>query len=110
MLSDEGTENLALEFAAGAYEASTLIGDFRPAFVVVDDRVLGTGESELLESLAHETRIPGLKVILAVSRGGKPVVPKEESHLDGFIRRPFDRQQLATFLSQMSIERVAEGN
>jgi hypothetical protein len=109
MLGDGGGAELSMEFASGAYEASTLVGAFRPAFVVVDEDVLSAGRSDLLDCLAKEARIPGLKVILAVSRHESLRVPNFGTHIDGFIRKPFDSEQLAAFLDQVNIERVSEG-
>lgn len=109
MLGESGAEGLALEFASGSYQASTLIGEFRPVFVVVDEEMLGPGESDLLDCLTHETRVPGLKVILAVSNCRALPVTGDENVFDGFIQKPFDREGLAAFLANLPIERVSEG-
>ena len=58
------SEQVAQRFAHGPYEASALSHDFRPAFVAIDVDLLFDGEASLMDSLAADARIPGLRVIL----------------------------------------------
>lgn len=109
MLGDSRASGLSLEFASGAYQTSTLIGVFRPVFVLVDEEMLRPGKSDLLDGLAHDTRTPGLKVILAVSGGNSLPLAGDEKLFDGYITKPFDCQDLAAFLAHINVERVAEG-
>ena len=60
---------VAVQFAKNAYEASALIQDFRPAFVVIDVERVQSWDTDLLDSLAEDPRLPGLRIILIVSPG-----------------------------------------
>jgi len=64
-LSSQECEGLSLHFARNAYEASTLIPVVRPAFVVVDKSLSPSGWGELVDCLAQDSRVPGLKILLA---------------------------------------------
>jgi excisionase family DNA binding protein len=65
-LSDERDESVALRIARNGYEASAIIQDFRPAFAVIDAEHIPAGNTELLDSLTADPRVPGLRVIVAV--------------------------------------------
>lgn len=60
---------VAVQFAKNAYEASAAIQDFRPAFVVIDVERVQSWDTDLLDSLAEDSRLPGLRIILIVSPG-----------------------------------------
>lgn len=68
-LSGEKHESVTLRFARNAYAASAIIHDFRPAFVLLDVERIQAEDSRLLDSLASDPRVPGLKVILVVPEG-----------------------------------------
>src|ERR1035437_6176726 len=70
-LAGEESEDLSLRFAHNTYEASAVIHDFRPAFAVVDRSLIPDGGKELVECLATDSRVPGLKIILAVPGVGR---------------------------------------
>ena len=76
-LASEEDEHVSMRFASGAYDASALIENFRPAFAVVDDELLEGSESGLLDSLSRDSRVVGLKVILVTPPGG--IERKEEN-------------------------------
>lgn len=70
-LTSSEAESVALCFARNAYEASAIIHDFRPAFVAIDVERTPAVDAELLDSLAADPRVPGLRVILVVPPGMK---------------------------------------
>ena len=65
----EEHEGIALRFARNAYEASAIIEDFRPGFAVVDMESIPAGDAALLDYLAADSRVPGLKIAVLVSPG-----------------------------------------
>lgn len=74
--------------------------------------MLGAGKFDLLDCLAHETRVPGLKVILAASKHEALPGTGDENAFDGFIKKPFDCQDcqdLAALLPTCPLRRVTEG-
>jgi excisionase family DNA binding protein len=68
-LSDEQDNGIALRGARNGYEASAVIPDFRPSFAVIDAACVPTGSTELLDALAGDPRVPGLRVIVAALPG-----------------------------------------
>ncbi len=104
------TEDLELRFATNAYEASAMVNDFRPAFVILDQAADGL-ESGLLESLARDPRIFGLKVILARPRGNAGVKKGVPADLiDGELEVPFTISQLRDALSAFPVEPLQEAD
>ena len=65
-LLGQESSSITLRFARSAYEASTIVQSFQAAFVVVDQDVLPPGDGTLLASLAGDSRLPGVKIILGV--------------------------------------------
>src|ERR1017187_4972240 len=65
----EGDDTLALPLPPNADEASAMICTFRPAFVVVDQELIANGQPDLLDCLIADTRLPGVRIILGVSKG-----------------------------------------
>lgn len=67
---DEDCEELAVRFARNAYEASAAIQEFHPAFALVDVETSRNETKDLVECLATDARVPGLRIILIVPSGG----------------------------------------
>ncbi len=59
------SDKVSLRFARSGYESSTLIGTFRPAVVVMDGQLPEVSEGGLLDSIANDDRIPGVRVFVA---------------------------------------------
>ena len=70
-LAEEEGDGLSLRVVHNGYEASAVIRDFRPAFAVVDQDLTPDGGKELVECLTTDSRVPGLKIILAVPGEGR---------------------------------------
>lgn len=68
-LANEENDSIALRFARNGYDASAIIHDFRPAFAAIDTERIPQGDTDLLDSLASDPRVPGLRVILVVPPG-----------------------------------------
>jgi len=68
-LSVENHESVVLRFARTAYEASAVIHDFRPVLVAIDVEQVSAIDTELLDSLTVDPRIPGLRIVLLVPAG-----------------------------------------
>jgi excisionase family DNA binding protein len=110
-LAGDQSESLALRFARNGYEASALIHGFRPAFVVVDEGLIEGSESRLLDWLANDPRVPGLKIILAAP-GGMGARSKEdlETGVVSVIEKPFGTGRVLAAISAMPVESlVADG-
>lgn len=94
------SEGMELRFARNAYEASAVVHSFLPGFAVVDQDALAGGEDGLLESLADDPRLPGLKIILAVRRGeARQLGNGGKAHLvSRVINKPFGWEQIAAVI------------
>jgi len=110
-LAEGENEGITLRFARNAYEASAVISEFRPAFVVLDQD-LTAAHPELVEYLACDPRIPGAKIILGVSRGqaGPERGWSRLRSITGVVEKPFGRRRIAAVINQFPVESVALGN
>lgn len=107
-LAGEDDEGLTLRFARNAYEASAIISEFRPAFVVVDHN-LAAAQPDLVECLACDLRIPGVKILLGIPRGA-PVLGeawKSPRQITGVIEKPFGRRRIAAVINSFPVESAA---
>ncbi len=71
-LQSRALPNLKLRFAGCAYEASAIAQSFPPAFAVVDAKSFPIEDGGLMENLARDSRLPGLKIILAIPGDSDP--------------------------------------
>ena len=96
-LSGEEDQDVRLRFARNAYEASAMIHDFRPAFAVIDMEHDSAADTELLDCLASDPRMPGLRVVLVVppeTSGRKDRRPENELVV-GILQKPFGAGRIA---------------
>lgn len=99
--------HVVFRFARDGYEASALLPGLRPTFAVVDEELLRAGEARLLESLAADTRVPGMKIILAVSPG-KSGHKGAGEQVACVIEKPFDAEQIAAAIGNFPVESLAQ--
>jgi excisionase family DNA binding protein len=101
-----GDDTLALRFARNAYEASAMIGTFHPAFVVVDqDVILANSQPDLLDCLAADPRLPGVRIILGVSKGrGARLRAPLENGVVSAIEKPFGQGRIAEVVNRFPVE------
>ncbi len=106
------SETLSLRFARNAYEASALIHDFHPAFAVVDRSLFTDGGMELVECLTADPRLPGLKIILAVSGGGNRRRKESEQVAAEVLVKPFGPDRVAAVVNKLPVEslRIKDGD
>lgn len=94
-LAGDENESILIRAVGNAYEASAIMEDFHPAFVVIDEQLL-TGENGLLESLAADPRVPGLSIILLVGHGMRERRNEgENSLIHSVIEKPLSLRQIA---------------
>jgi tRNA 2-thiouridine synthesizing protein E len=105
-LTDHPAEGLALHFAHNAYEASAAVQSFLPAFAVVDEAACGTDEGELVESLACDTRLPGLRIVVAASHSSSGEDGDNRSYVAAAIEKPFGAADIATVVDAFPVEGV----
>ncbi len=105
-LSAGEPKQLALQFAQNAYEASAAIQSFRPGFVIVDRELNGADENELIQCLASDARIPGLRIILAVAPGiGKRgLTGPNQDRVVAVLEKPFESNRVAAVIDSLPVE------
>ncbi|MHC5048231.1 MAG: excisionase family DNA-binding protein [Planctomycetota bacterium] len=101
-LVSEETNNVTFRCARNAYEASTIVQNFQAAFVVVDDEILADAQRGLLDSLAHDPRLPGVRIILGVSAGtsGKRAGELQANGVWSVIEKPFGLRQISAAIAE----------
>jgi excisionase family DNA binding protein len=100
-LSGEQGQSIAMRFARTGYEASALIGDFRPAFAVIDAECMLAEDTELLDALAADHRVPSLKVIVAVPPGTRTGSRRrwKSDLIVSVLEKPFGCDRIAEVIS-----------
>ncbi len=101
-------ERVALRFARNAYEASAVVHSFLPAFAVVDQEAFPGGDDGLLEGLANDPRLPGLKIVVAVRRGEDRRLGdgRDEHLITRVIEKPFGPEQIAALIDGFPVGSV----
>lgn len=99
-------DSIEIRFAANGYDASAAIQSFRPAFAVVDQELLATTEGGLLDSLADDPRVPGLKIILVYPPGQKDRTrePPEKRPIVGVIEKPLRLAAITNVISSFPVD------
>ena len=100
-------QNLALRFAGSAYEASAIAQSFPPAFAVIDGESFPINDNGgLIENLAQDPRLPGLKIIVAIPGDADPLPAfKNNRHVEAQkIDRSFGLDQINAVVESYPVE------
>jgi len=97
-------ERIFLHFARSGYEGSALIGDVRPAVVVMDSDLPEVREGTLPASVIGDDRIPGVKVFVARRDGDEEAVERLALPT---IRVPFTAKQIEELAERVTGGRTA---
>ena len=104
-LRADDPQGVAATIVRDGYEASATILETRPAFVVVDEDVI-RAEERIVENLAGDPRLPGLKIILALSSGRAKRKGCAQNR-DGVvctIPKPFELQDVVEIIDRFPVE------
>jgi excisionase family DNA binding protein len=107
-LKSHESEGMELRFARNAYEASAVVQAFLPGFAVVDQDAFPGGDYGLLENLANDPRLPGLKIIVAVQRGEDQRLGNlQDGHfVSRVIEKPFGSEEIAAVIDGFPVGSV----
>ena len=107
-LEDHEYEAIALRFARNGYEASAVVGSFLPGFALVDQDAFPKGDNGLLESLANDPRLPGLKIIVAVRRGEvqRLGIDQTAQYVTRVIMKPFGPERIAAVIDGFPVKSI----
>ena len=77
-----------------------MVQGFLPAFAIVDQDAFPLGDEGLLEGLANDPRLPGLKVIVAVQRGEDQQLGngQDQHFISRVIEKPFGPEEIAAVI------------
>ncbi len=96
-----GGDDLEFRFARNGYEAARQVGEFRPAFVVVEVNGNEAEAGELVHCLAGDSRSPGMRVILATR---KPAAEEWYRRvLAGIVREDFNADDIREVVARIPV-------
>ncbi len=106
-LTAEEVQGITLRVARNAYEASAVVESFQAAFVVIDEELSPADEPRLLESLAADPRLPGVKIVLGVPRGAADARRRAGADAGAYamLDKPFGVRRIAALIESYPIER-----
>ena len=70
------SRNVVLRFARSGYESSMLVETFHPSVVVLDSALGEVRDGRLVDSIVHDERIAGVRIIIAL-RNRDRVAPRQ---------------------------------
>ncbi len=105
-LQSREAPKLKLRFPRSAYEASAVAQSFPPAFAVVDAGSFPIEDGGLIENLARDPRLPGLKIIVGIPGDADPT---PAYHTNGHVAahvidRPFGLDQINAVVESYPVE------
>jgi excisionase family DNA binding protein len=66
-LKDDVTGNIVLKFSSCGYDTSTLIQDFRPDYIIIDESMVNSNADELCKHILEDPRAHGSQLVLAIT-------------------------------------------
>jgi excisionase family DNA binding protein len=102
-LAKRHSEGIDFRFARRGYDASSIIGVFRPAFVIFDQAVLESLGVALLDALAADPRTSGARILVAVRKDSVGF----RFHNRGVyatIEEPFDPDEIVAIIQRIPVE------
>jgi len=105
-LTRDEDEGITLRFAKNAYEASAVIHDFRPAFAVIDAEHVPAESTGLLDSLAGDVRVPGVRILVAASPAmmGRKQRYSKSDLVVGVLEKPFGSRRIAAIVDSFLVD------
>lgn len=105
-LAREQDDEVSLRFAQTPYEASAIFHEFWPAFVLIDVERIPERDTELLDSLAADPRLPGLKIILVVPPAmmDSKLCPQKSDQIVGVLQKPLGSRAVAALINRFLLD------
>lgn len=105
-IAKRATDCAAIRYARNGYEASAIISVFRPAVVVVGE-VVAMAEPALIDTLAADPRLPGVRILFGLRKGSAGPRPSSAA-IAGVIERPFCCDEIVAWTGQFPVESVPD--
>jgi tRNA 2-thiouridine synthesizing protein E len=79
-----------------------------PAFAVVDRETSRGGDESLVESLVHDARLPGLKIVVAVAHGDEQMLAGDDDlrFVARVLEKPFGVNRIAEVIDGFPVETI----
>ncbi len=107
MLDGDRQEAMALRFAHNEYDAAALVQYFSPDFAVVDQADFPSDEGGLLQNLAADPRLPGLKIIAVVPHGTARLgIGTNCNAVVRVIEKPLGLSQIEAVIASFPVESI----
>ncbi|HUB77483.1 MAG TPA: helix-turn-helix domain-containing protein [Bryobacteraceae bacterium] len=102
-LAAKESHQVAFRFARRGYDASAIVEVFRPAYVIFDQVVLDSLGINLLEALASDPRTKGVRILVAVRKGGIGFRVRSCS-VYATVQEPFQADEIVALINRTPIE------
>lgn len=102
-LAAKENDEIAFRFARRGYDASAIIEVFRPAYVIFDQVVLDSLGVTLLEALASDSRTKGVRILVAVRKGGMSFRVRGCS-IYATVQEPFQADEIVAVINRTLVE------
>ncbi len=107
-INSEISKNVTLKFSSCGYETSSVIQDYRPDFIVIDNNLVSSKPDVICSHLIKDPRVHGAQIILAVAEN------IEQKNLpDGIcatILTPFNAEDLEKCMNRLRSNIYGEVN
>ncbi|MBI5535155.1 MAG: excisionase family DNA-binding protein [Deltaproteobacteria bacterium] len=98
LAAQAGRSRFKLDFASHGYDCSAQVDRFRPEMVLIDCALPADEVAALCMHLASDSRVPGVRVVLAVPKSGRPV--EHAPGVVGSVAHPFALADLDRFIEE----------
>ncbi len=111
-LRDGECEALTVRFADNAYDAAALVQEFLPAVALVDQETCDDGSGGLVQSLASDPRLPGLKIVAVVPPGEQASMGFGEDayYIVEVLEKPLGCREIAAVVESFPVEMMDTGD
>jgi len=106
-LASHDSGSIAFRFARRGYDASAIIGVFRPAYVIFDQAVLEDLGSALMEALISDPRARGARILIAVRKGSMGFRFPNHS-VFATVQEPFRADEIIALIERTPVETFPE--
>ncbi len=108
-LAERRSQEVEIGFARNGYEASAILCDFRPTFVLVDEDLLLASEPGLTDYLGCDSRVQGVKLVLA-ARDPVPEIWRgnRHTHIAAIITKPVKIEMIEALARDWAVERISQ--
>lgn len=102
-LAKRENDAVAFRFARRGYDASAVIAVFRPAFVVVDQTILESLGTALLDALSSDPRTKGTRILVGIRKDSMGLRVHNRA-IYATIQEPFNADEIVAIANRIPVE------